>query len=204
MAKRGAYAKGVAKREMILETALALIAHNGYSNATIRDLADKVGMSKTAVLHYFGSKDNLLTEVVRHRDQLALAGDGPDLHRQSVAEIGARMSELLSESAEVPGLIQLFARVSIEATDSDHAGHAYFVDRYTEAKRMIAGSIGDSVQDSTLDPEMIAVLVSAVTDGLQTQWLYDRDLDMGEHLRLFWELIDRAVRATPPATAAVS
>ena len=40
MATRGAYAKGIVKREQILTTALEVIARNGYRHASVRELAD--------------------------------------------------------------------------------------------------------------------------------------------------------------------
>jgi hypothetical protein len=42
----------------------------------------------------------------------------------------------------------------------------------------------------------------ALLDGLQTQWSYDPDVDMAEHVAYLWELIerpaDRPERFPPP------
>lgn len=64
MAARGPYAKGKAKRAEILDTALRVIAEQGYSGATVKQLADAVGLSQNGLLHYFGSKDNLFLEIL--------------------------------------------------------------------------------------------------------------------------------------------
>ncbi|HET7802283.1 MAG TPA: helix-turn-helix domain-containing protein, partial [Humibacillus xanthopallidus] len=69
MGRRGAYAKGVAKREEILDAALAVIARNGYQRTSVRDIAEAVGLSQAGLLHYFSSKEALFAEVLRRRDE---------------------------------------------------------------------------------------------------------------------------------------
>ncbi|HYP72739.1 MAG TPA: TetR family transcriptional regulator, partial [Microbacterium sp.] len=41
---RGAYAKGVAKREEILTRALQVIAREGYRGASVKEIAEAVGL----------------------------------------------------------------------------------------------------------------------------------------------------------------
>ena len=57
MAQRGSYAKGVAKREEILERALDVIATEGYDGASVKRIAEAVGLSQAGLLHYFDSKE---------------------------------------------------------------------------------------------------------------------------------------------------
>src|SRR6478735_4816169 len=70
MARRGSYAKGVAKRDEILERALEVIAREGYHGASVKELADAVGLSQAGLLHYFDSKDELFTAILRKRDEV--------------------------------------------------------------------------------------------------------------------------------------
>ncbi|WP_372350407.1 TetR family transcriptional regulator [Streptomyces sp. KL116D] len=58
MAQRGSCAKGIAKREEILSTALDLVARVGYSRTTVREIAQAVGLSQTGLLHYFGARNS--------------------------------------------------------------------------------------------------------------------------------------------------
>ena len=69
--RRGPYAKGKAKRAEILDVALEVIAREGYTGATVKELADAVGLSQNGLLHYFGSKDALFAEILRRRDEIA-------------------------------------------------------------------------------------------------------------------------------------
>ncbi|RKE05157.1 TetR/AcrR family transcriptional regulator [Streptomyces sp. TLI_171] len=190
---RGSYAKGIAKREEILDTALEIVARDGYSRATVRELAQAVGLSQTGLLHYFGSKEQLFIEILRRRDAVdfqVVSGEGAlpvDLERA--------LTDLQRHNAEVPGLVQLFSRLSAEAVEPDHPAHAYFRDRYREARtsgaeavreRQAAGDLPEGI-----DADRLAVLLFALIDGLQMQWQYDPEIDMAEHLSYFWSLLGR-------------
>src|SRR5690606_19486752 len=67
---RGSYAKGVAKREEILTRALEVIAREGYRRASVKELAESVGLSQAGLLHYFGTKDELFVDILRKRDEV--------------------------------------------------------------------------------------------------------------------------------------
>ena len=49
MARRGSYAKGVARREEILESALDVIGRKGYQNASLKEIAEVTGVSENTV-----------------------------------------------------------------------------------------------------------------------------------------------------------
>ena len=57
MSRPARYAKGLAKREEILSTALDVIARTGYGRTSVRELASAVGLSQAGLLHYFASKE---------------------------------------------------------------------------------------------------------------------------------------------------
>jgi AcrR family transcriptional regulator len=186
MPERGAYRKGVAKREEILSIALDVVAREGYRGTTVRDLADAVGLSQTGLLHYFGSKDELLTAVLRRRDEID-AEDERDL------EAADKLIRTLRHNATVPGLVMLYSQMSVEAADPEHPAHEHFRDRFDTMRAEIADLIragqADGSVPTTLDPVRAATVVVAVTDGLQIQWLYDRDLDMAAHVEHLWEIV---------------
>ena len=185
---RGRYAKGVAKREEILTTALDVIARNGYGRTSVKELADAVGLSQAGLLHYFSSKEELFQEVLRKRDEVDAQGM-TDLTRISIDEY----VQFIRHNADVPGLVQLYARLSAEATDPKHPAHAYFVERQRLIREQFADLIRGRQQagdaPASLDPQMTATLLVAVTDGLQTQWMLDPEIDMAEHIAYLWRLI---------------
>lgn len=194
MSARGAYRKGIEKREQILSIALDVVAREGYRGTTVRDLADAVGLSQTGLLHYFDSKDELLTEVLRRRD-------ARDVEHERDLTVPALLMAVLRHNATVPGLVTLYAQLSVEAADADHPAHGYFCERFDQLRVRIADVIRNGQRDgsisATLDPDKAATIAVALADGLQIQWLYDRDLDMAAHVEHLWEtVLETAERAT--------
>jgi len=55
--------KSQQKKQLILETALKKFLAYGYTKTTLEDIGKEVGLTKTALYHYFDSKDTLLTEI---------------------------------------------------------------------------------------------------------------------------------------------
>lgn len=51
-------------RKKILDTAEALFADNGFSDPSLRTITTAAGVNLAAVNYYFGSKDNLIVEVL--------------------------------------------------------------------------------------------------------------------------------------------
>jgi AcrR family transcriptional regulator len=191
MARRGSYAKGIAKREEILTAALDVIARNGYRRTSVRELADAVGLSQAGLLHYFASKEELFQEILRKRDEVdATAFEG--LRETPIEGFFA----VIRHNSEVPGLVQLYAQVSTEAGDPEHPAHEFFVQRYEQFRAMFSELIGAEQAAGRIDPgldaERIANLFLAAADGLQTQWMLDPSIDMADHVAYLWQLVTRA------------
>ena len=192
MAQRGSYAKGVAKREEILTAALDVIARNGYRRTSVRELADAVGLSQAGLLHYFSSKEELFREILRKRDEVDLASFGIDT---SGAHAIDGLMAIVSHNAEVPGLVQLYAQLAVEAVDPAHPAHEFFVRRYQTVRSEFARFLRAEQQagriDASLDADRTATLFVAASDGLQTQWLLDPTIDMAAHIAHLWHLVTR-------------
>lgn len=57
--------KHLRRRDEILDAAAAVFAEKGFHNATLKDIADRVGVLPAGLYHYFASKDAALIEVCR-------------------------------------------------------------------------------------------------------------------------------------------
>lgn len=187
MARRGSYAKGIAKREEILSVALDLVATQGFRRTSIKDIADAVGLTQAGLLHYFDSKDELWVAILRRRDEHdnAAQWDAPDF--------AALLAAVVRHNAEVPGLVQMFVNLSAAAaTDPEHPAHDYFRERYESTRNRMTADFRTMQQDgrlrTDLDPEELASVLLAVSDGMQIQWLYDPSRDMAEHVELVTRL----------------
>jgi AcrR family transcriptional regulator len=185
------YAKGIAKRAEIIDTALELIGSAGYDKMTIPELASAVGLSQPGLIHYFGTKDQLFVEILRERDaRTARAAEG-------VFE----PSRIALDNQSVSGLIELYTHVMVESSSPSHAGHEFARARYEWARREIADQIrrdqAEGRADSALDPDKTAAVVFAAFDGLQIQWMHDRSIDIPAHLDYLWRTLIGVREDTP-------
>ncbi|MFJ7772745.1 TetR/AcrR family transcriptional regulator [Streptomyces sp. NPDC097107] len=177
MAKRGPYEKGEAKRREILEAALEIFAQEGYRGTSLRKVAARCNLSLPGLMHYFESKEDLLTQVLRARDDTARTRHpqltGPDSYRA-----------IVREGANTPGLVELFVSMSAAASDPDHPAHTHFGERYPAIRGEIVKYLRRRMEEgavrSDITPERLAVVLVAVADGVQLQWLTDRSMDMEE------------------------
>lgn len=181
MATLGRYPKGIAKRALILETALALVGRQGFHQTSVRDIADAVGLTQAGLLHYFESKDDLWVAIMRKRDEVDAAKDPDD------PDPAGTFAAVVRHNATVPGLVQMFANLSAAAaTDPDHPAHAYFRERYAHSRATIGAGLARMQAagriDPTLDPEQLASILMAVSDGMQVQWMFDDSRDMSAHV----------------------
>jgi AcrR family transcriptional regulator len=191
MARRGSYAKGVAKREEILERALEVIAREGYRGASVKELADAVGLSQAGLLHYFDSKEDLFTEILRKRDEVDSRqfGDGsaPDHLRDGFIGI-------IRYNTEVPGLVQLFSRMAVDAADPEHPAHKYFLERGASLRANFVDTLREQQARGELtdrmDAETLARVLQAVADGLQLQWMQDPSIDMAATVSALFDALD--------------
>ena len=191
MATRGPYAKGVAKREEILDVALRLFAQKGYDRTSVREIARETGLSQAGLLHHFATKEDLFLEVLRRRDER----DGDPAGGRHVHSVDALISAVANNASE-PGLVRLFVLMSAEAAEEGSRGGAWFADRYRWLLEQIADDVrrhqATGAVDPDLDPADVASLLVAVADGLQLQWLLDPEgVDMAQRLEQLWRLLRR-------------
>ncbi|MBD0675170.1 TetR/AcrR family transcriptional regulator [Streptomyces sp. CBMA156] len=191
---RGPYAKTSAKRQEIIDAALAAYAEAGSRGVSLRDIAARVGMTYAGVVHHFGSKEALLTAVLEARDAAAAEmfdpfGDGAGLPHSAV----------LTHNASTPGLVKLFVDLAAAAAEPEHPAHDFFENRYERFRTRIADRITRGVDDPTaVDPEWLARILIAAADGIQLQWLLNPGIDMAADMdRLADALLGPALRSSP-------
>ena len=181
------YEVGRRRRAQILADATRLFARDGYGDTSLRDIAQAVGVSKSTLLHHYPSKELLLSSVLAERDSaIRMRSQAVRVDRASEAlrsiPHGARVSAL-----DEPGLIEVYAVLSCEAVPAAHPAHDYFTARFSQAVDYFTELFRLARIDGDLpehrDPEHEAIWLVALWDGLQYQWLYDRDaVDIAAHL----------------------
>uniref|UniRef100_UPI0013CE7FF6 TetR/AcrR family transcriptional regulator n=1 Tax=Pseudomonas viridiflava TaxID=33069 RepID=UPI0013CE7FF6 len=61
--------KGDMRRKALLDAATIVFARNGYSSASMRDVATLAGITTVGLLHHFPNKEALLSALLERRDQ---------------------------------------------------------------------------------------------------------------------------------------
>ena len=188
---KGRYAKGIARRQEILDRAIEVFARRGAQNTSLRAIAQEVGVTHAALAHYFGSLEELLVAVYSESQ----ARPGAERPMPPDATPAMAMSISAEANREIPGLVQLYSTLVARALEDDHpVAHRFATQRFARLREEIAEQVVH-LQESgriraDLDPVLVAALVVAASDGLQIQWLLDDEVDHGAAL----EMLDRLLR----------
>lgn len=193
---RGQYAKGAERREQIIQTATDVFATEGFEGTALKRVAELVGVKEATLFHYFRGKQELLTAVLAERDRRSLAA----LREEEEAALPLMVRTAERNRGE-PGLTTLYAVASATANDPGHDSHAYFRERYAEVVGVLAADIDRRQAAGEVRTDVpagdLARLLVALSDGLQLQWLYDKDVDVADGLTQFIDVLLR-----PPAAGA--
>ncbi|GAA4164918.1 TetR/AcrR family transcriptional regulator [Gryllotalpicola daejeonensis] len=186
---RGPYAKGVARRRQIIESAIAEFAERGVDGTSLRTLGEAIGVSHATLRHYFASRDELLVEVYRAHEERDPADSPSDRGAVEVMTASADINRA------IPGLVRLYATLTTDALQEDHPASREFIrERFRAVREDLARRIRDGQASgriaSDIDATDAAALVIAASDGLQVQWLLDPDeVDVRRALTLLERLL---------------
>lgn len=185
---RGQYAKTPQRRQEILDAAIEVFAASGYRGGSLREIADRVGMSLAGLLHHFSSKSELLSSVLALRDEIAVREFGS--MEGSGEERVRNYLRLIFRNESARGLAELYCILSAEATSPDHPAHDYFLQRYEYVSGIMFPAFVDLAAEGKLrpgvDPKQATIDLIAVTDGIQLQWLLRPEVDrMGDSVRRY-------------------
>ena len=202
-----------AKRERILEAAMAVFGAYGYHKGALVEVADRAGMTHAGVLHHFGSKEGLLVAVLQYRDGEAVAGIDAREQVEGPTFLG-HIVETVRQNTERRGVVQAYTVLAGESVTDGHPAQEYFRDRLGTLRHKIEGVLAEVAENP--DPVELrdaANALIAVMDGLQVQWLLNPDdVDMPRAVSMVLEtLLARlgapgvsdvtAIRATSAADA---
>lgn len=183
-------ARGSDRRESIVRAAFAVIAERGYRGTSLAAVAERVGLTQQGLMHYFPTKEDLLTAVLETRDQWDLLhfGHSADPSAMTVNQL----ADLVDYNATRPGIVQTYTVLSADSVTEDHPAREYFQDRYARVRTGMAQLLERHRDELPpgLTAEQIAPIAIAVLDGLQLQWLLAPDeVDMPTGFRNFLTLL---------------
>jgi AcrR family transcriptional regulator len=184
---RGEYAKSAARREAIVAAAIEVFGESGYWNGSLREVAERAGLSQPGLLHHFSSKTELLLAVLTRRDELT--ADLGGVPQPTGVDFLRLLPRIVERNMQAPGLVALFTVLSAEASAPDHPAHDFFRRRSRTIDRLFLDAFESAGAQGVLRQGVAArsaaTGVGALMDGLQVQWLYDRTLDMAGEVRAY-------------------
>jgi AcrR family transcriptional regulator len=176
----------------ILDAAFEVFSESGYKGATLKKVSEKVGLTEAGILHHFASKEILLMEVLSYRNRIS-----EDLY-ESTSPGDRHFLEgwykIIEHNLSHPSKVAFFVVMSAEATNKNHPAHLYFKERYFNLVQTLEKNFKNFQKRGLLKPDVnprdLAIELVALSDGLQIQWLYDRNTPV---LAIQREFIHRAL-----------
>lgn len=181
------------RKEQVIGAAIRFFGQNGYHGARLADIAKAAGVTEPGLLHHFPSKAHLLMAVLAERDRSDRERLAPSQHDAPQAPL-APLQELVAYNETVPGLVQLFAVLVAESIDGQHPGHDFFKQRYQNIRAQYSAVLRAAQARgeirSDIPAEDLVVMLLAMMDGLQVQWLYEPEqIDMPRLFEQFLRLL---------------
>ena len=167
------------RRAEILRAAANTFGSKGYKNGSLAEVAEQVGITHAGVLHHFGSKEQLLVEVLEFRDK----EDVRDLEGQHIPngmELFRHLMRTARMNVDRPGIVQGYSVLTGESVTENHPARGWVTDRFTILRGEIQAAIVE-VGGGTVPDDVAACAASSiigVMDGLQVQWLLDDGVDL--------------------------
>ena len=182
-----------ASREKIIQAATEFFAQQGFHGAKMAEIAKAAHLTGPGLLHHFPSKTHLLMEVLKERDRIDSERMRAILQKEGSHFLEAGI-ELVEHNETVPGLVQLFNLLVAESISPEHPAHEFFTQRYQREREEMAKVITQAQQAgevrADLPAESLVVLIFALMDGLQVQWLLEPEkISMSNMFREFMEML---------------
>ena len=187
---RGRYAKGVVRRQQILDRAVEVVAELGFEGTSLRAIGDAIGVSHAALRRYFDTREELFLEVLREKDRQAVA----QVHESGLDETTGFATLAVHYAQQAPGLMALRHSMVARALEprNEHS-REFFRDRYRsireEAMVVLQHARDRGTVRADIPLDTAAALMIAALDGLSTQWLVDPDVDMQQGMALLEHLL---------------
>ena len=108
-----------------------------------------------------------------------------------------RTLEVARRNAGQRGLVHFFVSLEAAAGDPEHPAHEFFVDHDQAIVHGLVHDIRERQEagtfDPAVDPELMARIFSALSDGLQAQWMINPAIDFPGTMEGLWNLFSTVV-----------
>jgi AcrR family transcriptional regulator len=176
---------------MIIEAAIPIIGQRGYYGFSIKDIAERCGVTMQGVLHHFGSKEGILHAIMEDRERRdaeavwgdVLSDDLAGIAMLSLDDIKRRLHDTVMRNSQQPEVLRLYSMLRTEALYAEHPAHKDFQGRIAAAIELFTSAFTGKLAN----PASMARQILATMSGLEDLWL---ETGMGFDLVEEW---DRAI-----------
>jgi AcrR family transcriptional regulator len=161
--------------QLILDAAVPIIGDRGYYGFSIKEVAERCGLSVPGVLHHFSSKEALLHAVIKDREERDSEAIWQDVVHDGLAGFAAmsledlkmRLHATVLRNSKQPEILRLFSMLRTEALYPQHPAYEYFHNRAAVAIEVLALALTRQVAS----PISVARQIMATMTGLENIWL---------------------------------
>ena len=181
-------------RNRILDAAMLVFRRQGFRRSSIEQAAEAAGLTRQALYHHFKSKEALFRAVIERLYENALAAEiaaaeaaekaGGNLADILIAEIAARLGQLIAPLEGSPHVEELFSEHLAQARDLYQKYAAFYAEQLTATiervcrKRHLALSNGMTSRDFARCIEMAFNGTKSAYPAMQPAEAFLRDLEI--------------------------
>lgn len=194
------------RRIQMLRAAAELICERGFSETRIADVAKRAGVSSALVIYYFGTRDRLLVDALRHSEESFY--EAAEAMLAEVSSLRERLSLLIRWTCvpeghgadEIPGAWGLWFDLWAQAFRHEEV-RAGRIELDARWRRMIIDALESAEsgeRDPQVDSRMFALEFAALLDGLSIQVaLEDPDVDSEVAYQIAMRFAERELDLSP-------
>jgi TetR/AcrR family fatty acid metabolism transcriptional regulator len=197
--KKGRTFIETARRAQIMAAAIDTIAERGYGQASLARIAKTAGTSKGVLLYHFGSKDDLLRELVGELSGKGRAYLGPRLEAEPTG-MGTLRTYIEANLAFIrDNRNHVLATVEIALNGRSADGSPLYDMSIRDAGAgALAGLLAHFQATGEFragfDPQVMALAIRAALDAVPARLARDPDLDLAHYGRELADLFQLAIQ----------
>ena len=170
------------KARRIIEAMRTSVGTRGAAGSTFDVVAREAGVSRGLLHYYFGSKEQLLVEVVRHDCEVRIAGMGERIARATTADeiiaaLVLGLEEFIEGEPGSPAVIYELLSASRHSEDI----RAELAELYRRWRADLADLLRTKEREGVVrldaDPDSVASMLFCLGDGFGIQVLSDPEWD---------------------------
>lgn len=186
-----------ARRKQIVMAAIAVLAREGYANASLSRIAREAGISKSVISYHFSGKDEMFVEVFRHVAESA----------------GAYMTPFLEAAGDPAGQVMAYVRhqigymkthrdelLAIGMLAMNHTGGelAAGIAASAAEERDILVSLIEAGQAAgqlrSFDAKIMAAVIAKAIEGALEEWAWRPETDLSAYADELVALFENGMR----------